>query len=169
MITPIDIQQHQFSMRFRGFDVQEVDEFLELIARTLEALYDDNDRLVGEMDSLKHEIKDLKAREEAVSRAAGNSEKLVEQMNETARKSAESIISDAKNQAEKILNKANGRLSQLHEDILQLKSQRIQMEAQFSSIIEAHHRLLEMGRSQMRTRDGDYEKEQSFRQQDNAA
>ena len=54
-ITPLDIQQHQFSVRFRGFDIQEVDEFLEQIANTLEALYDENERISEENEALKQE------------------------------------------------------------------------------------------------------------------
>jgi cell division initiation protein len=31
-LTPLDIQQQQFKVRFRGFDVREVDRFLEQTA-----------------------------------------------------------------------------------------------------------------------------------------
>ena len=31
-ITPLDIQQQQFKTRFRGFDIREVDAFLEQMA-----------------------------------------------------------------------------------------------------------------------------------------
>jgi len=37
-ITPLDIQQQQFKTRFRGFDIREVDAFLEQIAETFEGL-----------------------------------------------------------------------------------------------------------------------------------
>jgi len=32
--TPIDIQQQQFKVKFRGFDIHEVDSFLEQMADT---------------------------------------------------------------------------------------------------------------------------------------
>ena len=37
-ITPLDIQQKQFSTRFKGFDMEEVDSFLELIREEMEEL-----------------------------------------------------------------------------------------------------------------------------------
>ena len=50
---------------------------------------------------------------------------------------------------EKILNRAHSRLSQLHEDIAELKRQRIQIEVQIRAIIDAHTKLLEIGKEGM--------------------
>ena len=36
-VTPLVIKQKEFSTRFRGFDVQEVDTFLEEVAREFES------------------------------------------------------------------------------------------------------------------------------------
>lgn len=157
-VTPLDIQQHQFSVRFRGFDIQEVDEFLEQIANTLEALYDENERLNEENQALKKDRNGFVLREDNFKQTIADSEMRIEQMNETARKSAEMIIADAELQADKLMDKASKRLAQLHEDIIQLKSQRIQMEAQLRSIIEAHYKLFEMGKAQMKMQDEEYDK-----------
>ena len=40
-VTPADIRQQSFSVRFRGFDPQEVDSFLEDVAVDLEAALKD--------------------------------------------------------------------------------------------------------------------------------
>lgn len=157
-VTPLDIQQHQFSVRFRGFDIQEVDDFLEQIAQTLEGLYEENERLHEENQLLKQERTEFEAREEAMNQSVTDSEKRIEQMNEAARKSAEMIVADAENKAEQILNKASGRLAQVQEDIIQLKGQRIQFEVQLRSIIEAHSKLFDLGKNQMQIRDDEYEK-----------
>ena len=74
-------------------------------------------------------------------------------MKDNARKSAEVIIADAEVKAEKILNRAHNRLSQLHEDIVELKRQRMQIEVQIRSIIEAHTKLLEIGKESMAVMD----------------
>ena len=157
-VTPLDIQQHQFSVRFRGFDIQEVDEFLEQIAHTLEGLYDENERLNEANQALKQERSGVAIREDDLKKTITDSEKRIEQMNDAARKSAEMIIADANIQAENVLNKANSRLAQLHEDIIQLKGQRIQLEAQLRSIIEAHYKLFEMGKAQMKMQDEEYDR-----------
>jgi cell division initiation protein len=145
-ITPLDIQQQQFKTRFRGFDVREVDAFLEQIAETVEGLQKKNEGLGEEVRRLDLEIQGYRKREETFKRALLNSQKVLDQMKDNARKSAELIVAEAEVKAEKILNKAHNRLAQLHEDIAELKRQRTQIEVQISSIIEAHSRLLEIGK-----------------------
>ena len=38
-LTPLDIQQQKFKTRIRGFDVREVDAFLEQVANVFESLH----------------------------------------------------------------------------------------------------------------------------------
>jgi cell division initiation protein len=152
-VTPLDIQQQQFKTRFRGFDIREVDTFLEQMAETVENLQKENQNLGDEVRRLELEIQGYRKREETFKRALLNSQKVLDQMKDNARRSAELIIAEAEVKAEKILNKAHNRLAQLHEDITELKRQRTQIEVQISSIIEAHSRLLEIGKEGMKESD----------------
>jgi len=152
-VTPLDIQQQQFKTRFRGFDIREVDTFLEQMAETVENLQKENQNLGDEVRRLELEIQGYRKREETFKRALLNSQKVLDQMKDNARRAAELIIAEAEVKAEKILNKAHNRLSQLHEDIMELKRQRTQIEVQISSIIEAHSRLLEIGKEGMKESD----------------
>jgi len=152
-VTPLDIQQQQFKTRLRGFDIREVDTFLEQMAETVESLQKKNQNLGDEVRRLELEIQGYRKREETFKRALLNSQKVLDQMKDNARRSAELIIAEAEVKAEKILNKAHNRLAQLHEDITELKRQRTQIEVQISSIIEAHSRLLEIGKEGMKESD----------------
>jgi cell division initiation protein len=152
-LTPLDIQQQQFRIRFRGFDIHEVDRFLEQLSEAFTALQSENKELREEMRRLKLEIQGYKEREETFKRAMLNSQKVLEQMKENARKSAEVIIADAEVKAEKVLNRAHNRLSQLHEDIAELKRQRMQIEVQIRSVIDSHSKLLEIGKESMEALD----------------
>jgi cell division initiation protein len=154
-LTSLDIQQQQFRVRFRGFDIREVDRFLEQIAETFAVIQTENKKLKEELRRLKLEIQGYKEREESFKRAMVNSQKVLEQMKDNARKSAEVIIADAEVKAERILNRAHNRLSQLHEDIAELKRQRMQIEVQIRSVIDAHSKLLEIGKESMDEMDKD--------------
>jgi cell division initiation protein len=96
------------------------------------------------------EIQGYKKREEKFNRSILNSQKVLDQMKDNARKQAELLVAEAEVRAEKILNKSHHRLAQLHEDISELKRQRIQIEVQISSIIEGHSRLLEISKEGMK-------------------
>ena len=152
-MTPLDIQQQQFKTRFRGFDLREVDTFLEQTAGAFETLQRENEDYQEEIRRLELEIQGYKKREETFKRALLNSQKVLDQMKENARKSAELIIAEAEVKAEKILNKSHNRLAQLHEDIAELKRQRTQIEVQISSVIEAHSKLLEISKEGMKEMD----------------
>ena len=151
--TPLDIQQQQFKISFRGFDVREVDAFLEQIADTFKSLQSNNISLQDEISRLKLENQGYRRREETFKRALLNSQKVLEQMKKNAQKSAELIIADAEVKAEKLLNRAHSRLAQLHEDIAELKRQRIQIEIQVRSILENHTKFLDLGKEETEVRD----------------
>ncbi len=148
-ITSSDIHKQQFRVRFRGFDVREVDRFLEQVSETLASLHNENTQIKEELRRLKMETQGYKEREETFKRAMLNSQNVLEQMKDNARKSAEIIIADAEVKAEKILNRAHNRLAQLHEDIGELKRQRMQIEVQIRAILDAHTKLLEIGKESM--------------------
>ena len=151
--TPLDIQQQQFKIKFRGFDVREVDAFLEQLADDFESLLSNNMSLQDEISRLKLETEGYRQREEAFKRAMLNSQNVLDQMKKNAQKSAELIIADAEVKAEKLINRAHNRLSQLHEDIAELKRQRIQIEIQVRSILENHTKLLDLGQEEIKARD----------------
>jgi len=119
-ITPLDIQQQKFKTRIRGFDVREVDAFLEQVANVFESLHRTHKGMQEEVRRLEIEIQGYRKREETFKRALLNSQKVLDQMKDNARKSAELIIAESEVKAEKILNNAHNRLAQLHEDICRI-------------------------------------------------
>lgn len=152
-ITPLDIQQQQFKLKFRGFDIQEVDSYLEQMADAFESFLDNNKSLREKIERLMLENQGYQKREETFKRAMLNSQKVLEQIKKNAEKSAELIIAEAEVKAEKILNRAHNRLAQLHEDITELKRQRMQIEVQIRSVIEAHSKLLDIGKEEEKETD----------------
>ena len=152
-ITSADIHQKQFKVRFRGFDIREVDAFLETVAYHYEALSRENEQIRKEVRRAQLEAQGYKEREETFKRAMLNSQEVIQQMKENARKSADLVIAEAEVRAEKILNRAHKRLAQLHEDISELKRQRMQIEVQIRSVIEAHTKLLDMGKEEAKEQD----------------
>jgi cell division initiation protein len=147
-ITPAVIKQKEFNTRFRGFDVHEVDGFLEEVAHEVTRLNREISTIKEERHRLDLENQGYQKREMSLKRVMIQSQKVLEQMKLNARKSAELVIANAEVEAEKILNRAHQRLSQLHSDITELKRQRMQIEVQIGSVIESHAKLLEMSKQE---------------------
>ena len=123
------------------------------MSNVFESLQRTHQHLQEEVRRLQLEIQGYRKREETFKRALLNSQKVLDQMKDNARKSAELIIAEAEVKAEKILNNAHNRLAQLHEDISELKRQRTQIEVQIGSIVEAHSKLLELSKEGAKTMD----------------
>jgi cell division initiation protein len=152
-ITPLVVKQKEFTTRFRGFDVQEVDFFLEDVARELDNLNNAIQTLHEENHRLNLENQGYRKRENSMKNAMIQSQKVLDQMKENAKKSSQVIIANAEVEAEKILSRAHKRLSQLHSDIIELKRQRIQLEMQISAVLESHSKMLEMTKEENKAAD----------------
>jgi cell division initiation protein len=163
-LSSTDIQNKQFRVRFRGFDVQEVDVFLDEMAFHFENLQGEIKTLKGQIRQLEEENKSLREREETLKGTMAHSQKIMEQMKENARKSASNLMGAAEIKAEKILGDAQNRLSQIHRDISELKQQRMQIEIQLQSMLEGHLKLLEHARMEREPKEGEDDKVSMLKQ-----
>lgn len=143
-LTPLEIQQQRFTTGFRGYSTTEVDGFLDQAADTIEALMVENETLREKNLQLNQENQDFRAREESFKRVMLNSQSVLEQMKENARKSSELMVAQAEVDAEKIIQSAHLKLAQLHEEINELKRQKVQFRTHLKSMIQSHADLLEI-------------------------
>jgi cell division initiation protein len=142
-ITPLDIQQQQFRVRFRGFDMVEVDNFLDLAANEFEELLRENNRLKEEDRQKAEKIQQLERAERDLHNALISAQQICEEMKNQARKEGELIVEEAKGNARKILEAVQGQAMQIEGEIAQLRRQRAELEASLKSILEMHQSLLE--------------------------
>jgi len=142
-ITPLDVQQQQFRVRFRGFDMVEVDNFLDLVANELEELLRENNRLKEEERQKTEKIQELEGAERDLRNALVSAQQICEEMKSNARKEGDLIIEEAKANARKILETAQSQAMQVETEIAQLKRQRAEFEATLKGILEMHLKLVD--------------------------
>jgi cell division initiation protein len=142
-ITPLDVHQKQFRKALRGYDRQEVEAFLALIATELEDLVKEGMALREEARRKDEEIAEHKGRERALHETLITAQKASEEIHDSARKEAEIAVSGAELQAEKIVQGAHSRFLRIVDDINELKRQRVQFEANVRALVESHLKLLE--------------------------
>ena len=142
-ITPLDITQKQFKKVFRGYETEEVEAFLALIATEFEALVKEANVLRETNQRHVEEIAENRSRERALQETLVTAQKASEEIREAARKEAEITLSDAELQAEKIVQAGHARFLRIVDDINELKRQRIQFETALKTLVESHVKLLE--------------------------
>ncbi len=142
-ITPLDIQQKQFATKFRGFDMEEVDSFLELIREEMEELLRENANLREEARRFEKQLKEYKNIETTLKDTLVNTQQIVEQFRDTAKKDAELIIREAELKTEEMIRMAQEKVVKIHEDITDLKGIRRHFKEEVKRLIEGHMRMLE--------------------------
>jgi cell division initiation protein len=137
-ITPLDIQQKQFPVKFRGFDEEEVDSFLEIVREEMEDLLRDNASLREETKRLEKQIKEYKNIESTLRDTLISTQQMVEEYKNNAKKDAELIKKEAELKAEEILKEAQEKVIKIHEDITDLKGVRRHFKEELKRLIESH-------------------------------
>ncbi len=128
-IRAVDILQQKFSVRFRGYDVQDVDSFLEVVAKELERLTYENTKIQEEVSVLRNSLEMYKKKEENIHAALVTVQKMADDVKKSAAEEAEKTISCAKNEAEKIVEEARHKSASINEDMGVMKG-RAENEAQ---------------------------------------
>jgi cell division initiation protein len=143
-ITPMDIRQQQFTVRmFRGFDVQEVDTFLEDLAADYEALLKENSLLKEQLQALEERTRGLEDREKVLQETLMTTQRVAEEMKENARREASLLVREAELQSEKIVDAARASEAMIQNEIVQLKRTRRQLAEALRSTVDMYQRLLE--------------------------
>jgi cell division initiation protein len=142
-ITPLDIQQKQFPMKFRGFDVEEVYAFLEVVREEMEELLRENATLKENVQRSANHIKEYKDMETTLRETLMTAQQMVEDYKTNARKEAELLIKEAELKAEGLIKDAQEKVIKIHEDIVDLKGIRRHFKEELKRLIENHTRMLE--------------------------
>jgi len=106
-LTPVDIHNKEFSRSFRGYDEDEVDQFLDLIVEDFERLYKENLQLKERVSLLKEQADYYKSMEATLRDTLVTAQKTAEEVEASAHKNAELIIKEAEQEAQKIIQNAN--------------------------------------------------------------
>ena len=136
MITPLDIENKQFSKSMRGFNIDEVDEFLDEIIVDLQKIMDENAKLKDEVQSLNQELNKYKKSETSMMNTLESAKKLMNDISESAERRAEIIIKNAQLDAEVIQRDAKESVSKLTEEGERLRQKVARYREKYRQLLE---------------------------------
>ncbi|MCJ7806190.1 MAG: DivIVA domain-containing protein [Clostridia bacterium] len=142
-ITPMDIQNKEFERSFRGYDIEDVDEFLDRAAKDLEQLMRENVELKDQSNQLSEKNKNYQKLEETMHNAIVVAQETAEAVKLTARREAELIRREAESEAKQIVEDARYRSSKILMEQEELFKQAQVFKMRFRSFIEAQLATLE--------------------------
>ncbi len=136
MITPYEIENKQFSKSMRGFNTDEVDEFLDEIIIDLQKLLAENERLKEDVKTLNQELSKYKKSETSMMNTLESAKKLMNDISESAEKRAEIIVKNAQLDAEVIQRDAKESISKLTEEGERLRKKVSRFREKYRQLLE---------------------------------
>jgi cell division initiation protein len=152
-VTPLDIQQKRFHMGFRGYERTEVDMFLDLVRDEMESLVREVTELREFRQSYDDRLRELTEKEETVKNTLLMTQKLMDEVKESARKEAALIIKDAEIRSQQILGDAQAEKVKLEGDLQELRRRKHHFLQDIKKVIEMHLEMVNFEDSGSETKD----------------
>jgi len=165
MLTPLDIQKKEFRRALRGYNIEEVDSFLDRVTQDYESLYKENLDQTERLAQAEQNIARYREIEEVLKKtmilAQKNADELrcntekesqlmldrarieVDQLTREAEQEAVAIIEKAERQAAAMISEAEKKVNQLIEEYSRLERQVQVFRMRFRALLEAQARFLD--------------------------
>lgn len=141
-LTPLDIHNKEFSRRLRGYDEDEVNEYLDQIIKDLEALIRENKELKTANETLQERLNHFSNLEETLSKTIIVAQEAADEVKNNSKKEAQLIIKEAEKNADRIINESLAKSRKIALEVEELKKQASIYRARFRTLVEAQMDLL---------------------------
>ena len=141
-LAGIDIQLKDFSKSLRGYDTNEVKNFLDEIARQFESLEFENIALRDKLREKELMLIEYKEREGMLKDTMVTAQRVTDSIKRDATKESLQIITQAKMRAEAIIRDARQNMKRAIDDINNLKKQKMELTSNLRSILESQLRMI---------------------------
>jgi cell division initiation protein len=142
-LTPLDIHNKQFSRSFRGYNEEEVNEFLDQIIKDLELIIKEKKKVEEENEELREKLSHFSNIEESLSKSILVAQETAEEVKANAKKEAQLIVKEAEKNADRIINDALAKARKISIEIDELKRRAATYQSRFRSLVEAQLEMLE--------------------------
>lgn len=143
MLTPLDIHNREFKKSLRGYDIDDVDDFLDEVIKDYETLYKNNIDLQEEIRRQKENIDRYRDIEETLQNTMVLAQKMAEEAKRNAEKETELAIWEARKKAEQIVGGAHDDVTEAIKKVETLKALEKQMRVKLKSFLATQLELLE--------------------------
>jgi cell division initiation protein len=142
-ITPMDIEQQQFGRSFRGYNEEEVDNFLDRVAKDYEDILNENIKLKEEIEKLQSRLEEYSRMEETLRTALVNAQQSAATIKENVQKETQVMIDNARIDAENIKQQAKRELYDITNEIEALRKRKSLILEKFKNSLKLHMRMLD--------------------------
>ena len=143
MITPLDIENKRFGkQKLGGYNVNEVDDFLDELTLEYGKLYKDNAELKAQREELDSNVGKYKNIENTLQNTLVMAQKTADEITAVAKQQAEQIIKDAEYQAKTSVDELNTQIFSKQKELDDLKKQFDVYKAKMESLLISQLEIL---------------------------
>ena len=133
----------RFSVVENGYDVDEVNRFIDIVIGRLEKLNAENAAYAAKIEKLNNRLQDIKPDDSKLEKAILAVQETADRMKEVSREEARIIIEEAKNNANSIVHEALLKAEKIeHESMLMEKNVKVYKD-RVKSLLEAQLKIAE--------------------------
>jgi len=147
-LTPLEIQKHEFTRKWKGFDPVEVESFLGIIAEEMEELARANAEFETRVRRLEEENEEHRERERILKETLLAAQRASEDIRSAAQKQAQMVVQEAHDASERMTHHALQRSAEIEKAIHELKIQRANFRLQLQKMLELFHHVLEFDKEE---------------------
>ncbi|MCM3626429.1 DivIVA domain-containing protein [Paenibacillus glycanilyticus] len=141
-LTPLDIHNKEFGRRLRGYDEDEVNEFLDQVIKDYESIIRENKELQNQILTLQERLNHFSNIEETLSKTIIVAQEAADEVRNNAKKEAQLIIKESEKNADRIINESLAKSRKVSLEVEELKKQASIYRARFRTLVEAQLELL---------------------------
>jgi len=141
-LTPLDIHNKEFSKGFRGYDEDEVNEFLDQVIKDYEIVLREKKELEDKLNEMTDRMGHFSSLEETLHKSIVVAQEAAEEVKRNAQKEAKLIIKEAEKNSDRIVNESLSKARKIALEIEELKKQSKVFRTRFKMLIEAQLDLL---------------------------
>ncbi|MFT4413487.1 DivIVA domain-containing protein [Fredinandcohnia humi] len=141
-LTPLDIHNKEFNKGFRGYDEDEVNEFLDQVIKDYEMVIREKKELESKLAELSEKLGHFTNIEETLNKSILIAQETAEEVKRNATKEAKLIIKEAEKNADRIINESLAKSRKITIEIEELKKQSKVFRNRFKMLIEAQLDML---------------------------
>ena len=143
MITPLDIENKKFAKQLvNGYNVEEVDNFLDEITVEYAKLYKENTELKSNTEELNNNVGKYKNLENTLQSTLIIAQKTADEIQAVAKQQAEQIVKDAEFSAKASIEELNTKIMMKNKEMEELKKQFDVYKAKMESLLISQLELL---------------------------
>ncbi len=142
-IRPSDVRRKEFGSGFRGYDANEVDDFLDEVADEFERVFSENRRLTEEVTALRGRLEQFEDLEESIRSALVHAEQAARDLRQNASREAELIVREAQERSHRILADSSSRVERVQESYEVLRKAKQEFANDFRNLLKSYIAVLD--------------------------